>query len=170
LPVYFDYPLSYMRMAIEYNCSDCNVCSPSAIMNAFKENNASFLVPIDQWVECSGFGMDTSPSYPCNAAQSYHGRCNLYPTFDISMSSRLTHVIDTLESMNSSLNITTRTATGQNGIDMHANVLYYNQSKVSSLSSPSAVISVHKRVLSFSSTLYHSWIETLMISSSVKSS
>jgi hypothetical protein len=157
-------------MAIEYNCSDCNVCSPHAMMNALKKNNASFLVPIDQWVECSGFGMDTSPRYPCNAAQSYHGRCNLYPTFDISMSSRLTDVIDTLESMNSSLNITTRTATGQNGIEMHANVLYYNQSKVSSLSSPSAAISVHNRVLSFSSTLYHSWIETLMISSSVKSS
>jgi hypothetical protein len=48
-----------MRMAIEYNCSHCNVCSPHAIMNALKENNAKFLVPIDQWVECLGFGVDT---------------------------------------------------------------------------------------------------------------
>jgi len=138
-----------MRMAIEYNCSDCNVCCPKALMTALNNAQTSFLVPIDQWVECSGFGMDTSPLYPCNAAQSYHGRCNLYPTFDISMSRRLEEVIDTLESMNSTLNITTRTPTGQNGIEMHVNVLYYNQSKVSSLSSPSAAISLHKRVLSF---------------------
>jgi hypothetical protein len=158
-----------MRMAIEYDCSDCKVCSLDEIMIALNKSKASFLVPIDQWVECSGFGMDTSPRYPCNAAQSYHGRCNLYPTFDISMSSRLNDVIEILESMNSTLNITTRTPTGQNGIEMHANVLYYNQSTVSSLSSPSAAISVHKRVLSFSSTLYHFWVETLMISSSVKS-
>ncbi|CAM6037089.1 unnamed protein product [Sphagnum compactum] len=130
LPVYFDYPLSYMRMAIEYNCSDCKVCSPNAIMSALNKSNASFLVPLDQWVECSGFGMDTNPRNPCNATQSYHGRCNLYPTFDISMSSRLEDVIDTLESMNSTLNITTRTSKGQNGIEMHANVLYYNHSKV----------------------------------------
>jgi hypothetical protein len=170
LPVYFDYPLSYMRMAIEYNCSNCSVCSPQAIMNALNKTQPSFLVPLDRWVECSGFGNDTNPSNPCNATQSYYGRCNLYPTFDISMSSRLKNVIDTLESsMNSSLNITTRTSNGQKGIEMHANVLYYNQSKVSSLSSPSATISVHKQVLSFSSTLYHSWIGTLMISSSVKS-
>jgi hypothetical protein len=158
-----------MRMAIEYNCSDCNVCSPLAIMNALNKSNASFLVPVYQWVECSGFGMDTNPSNPCNAAQRYHGRCNLYPTFDISMSNRLNDVIDTLESMNSSLTITTLTSNGQQGIGMHANVLYYNHSKVSSLSSPSATISVHNQVLSFSSTLYHSWIGTLMISSSVKS-
>lgn len=130
LPVYFNYPLSYMRMVIEYNCSDCKVCSPEALMIAFNKSKASFLVPIDQWVECSVFGMDTTPLYPCNATQGYHGRCNLYPTFDISMSSRLTDVIDTLKLMNSSLNITTRTPTGQNGIEMHANVLYYNQSKV----------------------------------------
>ncbi len=157
-------------MAIEYNCSDCKLCSPQAIMNALKKNNASFLVPIDQWVECSGFGMDTNPSSPCNAAKSYHGRCNLYPTFDISMSNRLNDVIGTLESMNSSLTIATRTNyTGQNGIQMHANVLYYNQSKVSSLSSPSATISVHNQVLSLSRTLYQSWIGILMISSSVKS-
>jgi hypothetical protein len=158
-----------MRTAIEYNCSDCNVCSPHAIMNALKHNNASFLVPIDQWVECSGFGVDTNPSNPCNAVESYHGRCNLYPTFDISMSTRLKDVIDTLESMNSSLTITTRTSNGQNGIEMHANVLYYNHSKVSSLSSPSATISVHNQVLSFSNKLYHSSIGTLMISSCVKS-
>jgi len=158
-----------MRMAIEYNCSDCNVCSPKALMTALNNGQTSFLVPIDQWVECSGFGIDISPGNPCNAAQSYHGRCNLYPTFDISMSTRLEEVIDTLESMNSTLNITTVTSKGQKGIAMHANVLYYNQSKVSSLSSPSPAISLHKRVLSFSSTLYHSWIGTLMISSSVKS-
>ncbi len=157
-------------MAIEYNCSDCNVCSPHAIMKALSKSNASFLVPLEQWVECSGFGMDTDPRNPCNATQSYHGRCNLYPTFDISMSSRLKDVIDTLESMNPSLTITTRTNhTRQNGIEMHANVLYYNQSKVSSLSSPSATISVHNQVLSLPRTLYHSWIGTLMISSGVKS-
>jgi hypothetical protein len=156
-------------MAIEYNCSDCNVCSPGEIMSALNKSQTSFLVPVHQWVECSGFGADTNSSNPCNAAQSYHGRCNLYPTFDISMSSRLEEVIDTLESMNSSLNITTLTSNGQKGIEMHANVLYYNQSKVSSLSSPSATISVHNQVLSFSSTLYHYWIGTLMISSSVKS-
>ncbi|CAM6009769.1 unnamed protein product [Sphagnum balticum] len=133
LPVYFNYfnyPSLYMRMAIEYNCSDCNVCSPGEIMSALKKSQTSFLVPIDQWVECSGFGADISPLYPCNAAPSYHGRCNLYPTFDISMSSRLEEVIETLESMNSSLNITTRTSNGQKGIEMHANVLYYNQSMV----------------------------------------
>jgi hypothetical protein len=158
-----------MRMAIEYNCSDCNVCSPDAITIALNKSQTSFLVPIGQWVECSGFGIDISPRNPCNAAQSYHGRCNLYPTFDISMSTRLEEVIDTLELMNSSLDITTHTSKGQKGIEMHANVLYYNQSKVSSLSSPSATISVHNQVLSFSSTLYHSWIGTLMISSSVKS-
>jgi hypothetical protein len=158
-----------MRMAIEYNCSDCEVCSPNATMIALNKTNTNFLVPLDQWVECSGFGMDTDPRNPCNATQSYHGRCNLYPTFDISMSSRLKDVIHTLESMNSSLTITTRASNGQNGIEMHANVLYYNHSKVSSLSSPSATISVHNQVLSFSSTLYHSWIGTLMISSSVKS-
>jgi hypothetical protein len=159
-----------MRMAIEYNCSHCNVCSPGEIMSALNKSQPSFLVPLDRWVECSGFGNDTNPRNPCIATQSYYGRCNLYPTFDISMSSRLKNVIDTLESsMNSSLNITTRTSNGQKGIEMHANVLYYNQSKVSSLSSPSATISVHKQVLSFWSTLYHSWIGTLMISSSVKS-
>jgi hypothetical protein len=86
------------------------------------------------------------------------------------MSNRLNDVIGTLESMNSSLTIATRTNyTGQNGIQMHANVLYYNQSKVSSLSSPSATISVHNQVLSLSRTLYQSWIGILMISSSVKS-
>jgi hypothetical protein len=158
-----------MRMAIEYNCSDCNVCSPDAITIALNNSQTSFLVPIGKWVECSGFGIDISPRNPCNAAQSYHGRCNLYPTFDISMSTRLEEVIDTLELMNSSLDITTHTSKGQKGIEMHANVLYYNQSKVSSLSSPSATISVHNQVLSFSSTLYHSWIGTLTISSSVKS-
>lgn len=156
-------------MAIQYNCSDCHVCSPDAIMKALNKGQTSFLVPITQWVECSGFGADISPRNPCNAAQRYPGRCNLYPTFDISMSNRLTNVIDTLQSMNSSLNITTVTSNGQKGIAMHANVLYYNQSKVSSFSSPSATISVHNQVLSFSSTLYHSWIGTLMISSSVKS-
>jgi hypothetical protein len=113
--------------------------------------------------------VDKNPSNPCNATQRYHGRCNLYPTFDISMSNRLNDVIDTLESMNSSLTITTRTSdTGQKGIEMHANVLYYNQSKVSSLSSPSATISVHNQDFSLSRTIYHSWIGTLMISSSVE--